>query len=64
MSAERAPPKHGDGRDALAGTRPSFDGLHNLISDSDSTFVSRCEAALFSSIATDLIADLRRRVRP
>jgi hypothetical protein len=64
VRAGRESPKHGDGRDALAGTRPSFDGLRNRISDLDSTFVRRCEAALFSSIVTDLIADLRRRVQP
>ena len=63
MSAERARPKYGDDRDALAGARSSFDGLPNHTGVFDSTRGRRCEAVILSSIANDLLADMRRWVR-
>ena len=63
MSAERARPKYGDDRDALAGARSPFDGSPDRNTEDYTTSGRRGEVALFSSIANDLLADMRRRVR-
>lgn len=62
MSAERARPKYGDDRNAWQSARSSFDGFPNHNTESDTTFDRRFEAQIFSSIASDLLADMRRRV--
>ena len=63
MNREGVPLLSGDDRDALAGARSPFDGLPNRTGVFDSTRGRRYEAVIFSSIANDLLADMRRRVR-
>ena len=64
MRAGRSPPtKYGDDRDALAGARSPFDGLPYHTGVLGSTRGRRCKAVILSSIANDLLADMRRRVR-
>ena len=62
MRSRRARPEYGDDRNAWQGARSSFDGFPNHTNQSDTTFDRRFEAQIFSSIASDLLADMRRRV--
>ena len=63
MNREGVPLLSGDDRDALAGARSPFDGLPNHTGVIDSTRGRRCKPVILSSIASDLLADMRRRVR-